>query len=123
MCQCPLGLILHFYLKNPKNKRYGVILCQCPLGLILHFYWYHANPEINMMGVNALSGLYFISTSSSESPTTYLPSCQCPLGLILHFYKGDVRYYSGTKIYVSMPSRAYTSFLRSICSAPISETG
>ena len=38
--------------------------------------------------------------------------CQCPLGLIPHFYDLEIRR-GGKKLrYVSMPSRAYTSFLR-----------
>ena len=38
--------------------------------------------------------------------------CQCPLGLILHFYITKWYHYLEEKgRYVSMPSRAYTSFL------------
>ena len=37
-CQCPLGLILHFYSKLPYLNEEGLKKCQCPLGLILHFY-------------------------------------------------------------------------------------
>ena len=38
-CQCPLGLIPHFYeTKLPKKAKAS--LCQCPLGLIPHFYRY-----------------------------------------------------------------------------------
>ena len=63
-CQCPLGLIPHFYANDPDGwdmleddvsmpsraytsfllsvaygyKIIGALLCQCPLGLIPHFY-------------------------------------------------------------------------------------
>ena len=115
------------------------------------------------MGVNALSGLYLISTFTltfavvkklqvsmpSRAYTSFLPVaikysgtvyikvsmpsraytsflqytfkhykytthivCQCPLGLIPHFYPvAAVRDENG-EVVVSMPSRAYTSFLR-----------
>ena len=39
MCQCPLGLIPHFYVSSPlKELENSSIMCQCPLGLIPHFY-------------------------------------------------------------------------------------
>ena len=63
--------------------------CQCPLGLIPHFYsWVILLLMVKFHHcVNALSGLYLISTNSK-------------------FY-GKV-----PVLFVSMPSRAYTSFLR-----------
>ena len=39
--------------------------------------------------------------------------CQCPLGLIPHFYLIELWRRTSRKYNVSMPSRAYTSFLRS----------
>ena len=36
---------------------------------------------------------------------------QCPLGLIPHFY-GDDKVIPSSQFFVSMPSRAYTSFLQ-----------
>ena len=87
--------------------------CQCPLGLISHFYIRLFWPLYYVRGnsVNALSGLYLISTEStkeehytlgvvsmpSRAYTSFLPislltlkltrsKCQCPLGLIPHFY-------------------------------------
>ena len=62
--------------------------CQCPLGLIPHFY-----------------------RMVSKTLCAYRLVCQCPLGLIPHFYplwEEGVKYVKET---VSMPSRAYTSFL------------
>ena len=66
-----------------------------------------------ILRVNALSGLYLISTSTS--PSLALPlliACQCPLGLIPHFYITFSGITPSRVNKVSMPSRAYTSFLR-----------
>ena len=63
--------------------------------------------------VNALSGLYLISTRiKGDYKWKERLTCQCPLGLIPHFYMTvpDVAIKVGES--VSMPSRAYTSFLR-----------
>ena len=38
--------------------------------------------------------------------------CQCPLGLIPHFYSNIRSIVAQLLLFVSMPSRAYTSFLR-----------
>ena len=94
-------------------------------------------PWLDIICVNALSGLYLISTKllswvlismitvsmPSRAYTSFLHYivvhqksttmwlCQCPLGLIPHFYEN----HTGGTISsdgVSMPSRAYTSFLR-----------
>ena len=60
-CQCPLGLIPHFYaIDSVSELKYA--LCQCPLGLIPHFY--------------VTLSIYTIVANA----------CQCPLGLIPHFY-------------------------------------
>ena len=60
---------------------------------------------------NALSGLYLISTDYTVFEKGVDAVCQCPLGLIPHFY-ADYSYYGGSTLtVVSMPSRAYTSFL------------
>ena len=63
-------------------------VCQCPLGLIPHFYGgdRYGLGKINLR-VNALSGLYLISTIRS------------------------LRIQNHRCFIVSMPSRAYTSFL------------
>ena len=87
--------------------------------------------------VNALSGLYLISTVWNPTFAAESIKCQCPLGLIPHFYEmfflcffceercvnalSGLYLISTVKLYenihstphcVSMPSRAYTSFLR-----------
>ena len=38
LCQCPLGLIPHFYYAGRYGDDHIEKLCQCPLGLIPHFY-------------------------------------------------------------------------------------
>ena len=86
--------------------------CQCPHGLIPHFYT--AIPRalpLSTHCVNALTGLYLISTPytwTAESAGYKL--CQCPHGLIPHFYVTNIGRLRCVDI-VSMPSRAYTSFL------------
>ena len=65
------------------------------------------------MGVNALSGLYLISTwCNNTNRICSINKCQCPLGLIPHFYERNPMLYKTTECFVSMPSRAYTSFLQ-----------
>ena len=52
--------------------------CQCPLGLIHHFYEQH--PTVVMAQgecVNALSGLYIISTVPLQKPRFYAASRTC----------------------------------------------
>ena len=87
-------------------------MCQCPLGLIPHFYIEdkHLYALINL-GVNALSGLYLISTTYYSRLREKGVRCQCPLGLIPHFYSDSPLNYTAFRDVVSMPSRAYTSFL------------
>ena len=90
VCQCPLGLIPHFYKVSRLTSQRGRFMCQCPLGLIPHFY-----PETGEdvydeddLCVNALSGLYLISTLKEYLNRGWTSMCQCPLGLIPHFYSG-----------------------------------
>ena len=65
-----------------------ICLCQCPLGLIPHFYVDENGDTFRIdFCVNALSGLYLISTIVAVVALTPVSD-------------------------VSMPSRAYTSFLR-----------
>ena len=113
-CQCPLRLIPHFYIwKLSSISLSSRARCQCPLGLIPHFYPKpRLMPWLRSRCVNALSGLYLISTLEftpicledlnnvsmpSRAYTSFLlvtnqatwtrrKKCQCPLGLIPHFY-------------------------------------
>ena len=64
-CQCPLGLIPHFYDERSYNMaRNDKSACQCPLGLIPHFF----------------------ENVRKKSSICNSQRCQCPLGLIPHFY-------------------------------------
>ena len=38
LCQCPLGLMTHFYGGETEVEVLDMDLCQCPLGLMTHFY-------------------------------------------------------------------------------------
>ena len=68
-------------------------------------------PKHHDQCVNALSGLYLISTLTKRVTNVYTYCvCQCPLGLIPHFYINELICRQSEKS-VSMPSRAYTSFL------------
>ena len=86
-CQCPLGLIPHFYIEYNVDI-FDNYLCQCPLGLIPHFYY----PRSRYLGY----GFERVSMPS-RAYTSFL------LNKLAQAAKGIV---------VSMPSRAYTSFLR-----------
>ena len=103
-CQCPLGLLPHFYTcrnflynipaKMRVNALSGCYListaemrylsyykeypCQCPLGLLPHFYAYRKRGEETMgYSVNALSGCYLISTVPLQKPRFYAVSRAC----------------------------------------------
>ena len=72
---------------------------------------YRGRSQLMGWSVNALSGLYLISTYVDEIVDEINEVCQCPLGLIPHFYNGSTGKVRGSIGKVSMPSRAYTSFL------------
>ena len=78
-CQCPLGLIPHFYLYMEIVKtEVWPNRCQCPLGLIPHFYLPDAfKARWDIDSVNALSGLYLISTVPLQKPRFYAVSRAC----------------------------------------------
>ena len=79
LCQCPLGLIPHFYDELLTSNKAAFEECQCPLGLIPHFYLLELNLNLygNIRGVNALSGLYLISTVPLQKPRFYAVSRAC----------------------------------------------
>ena len=55
-----------------------VMVCQCPLGLIPHFYGDYWSLKAGVAWcVNALSGLYLISTVSLQKPRFYAVSRAC----------------------------------------------
>ena len=67
LCQCPLGLIPHFYHDHLRRWCWFYSWCQCPLGLIPHFYIIIGIAITRLYsGVNALSGLYLISTATAR---------------------------------------------------------
>ena len=89
-CQCPLGLIPHFYTLRNVYKWRDEITVSMPSRAYTSFLPYNVRFEnfpSRVIGVNALSGLYLISTDRR----------------LLGYQKVS---------HVSMPSRAYTSFLR-----------
>ena len=79
VCQCPLGLIPHFYFAIVIYRIKCQRACQCPLGLIPHFYrepW-RTGQTRRRQCVNALSGLYLISTVPLQKPRFYAVSRAC----------------------------------------------
>ena len=110
-----------FLLKRIRSYEFIIKQCQCPLGLIPHFY---VSMKLLLYCiyacVNALSGLYLISTVCIQENRPSIQLCQCPLGLIPHFYL-ELGYFGPCMMYgVSMPSRAYTSFLLILKVLPLS---
>ena len=86
LCQCPLGLLPHFY-GDPRKSPWRCNGCQCPLGLLPHFY-YHVPEDNNLFG-----------------------SVSMPSRAVTSFLLDTVSTYEKNKYGVSMPSRAVTSFL------------
>ena len=89
LCQCPHGLVPHFYKARSLRDKGYTLLCQCPHGLVPHFY----------------------VDSRLHISRPILSRCQCPHGLVPHFYEKKKKKKKKRKIRVSMPSRASTSFL------------
>ena len=78
VCQCPLGLIPHFYENIIRDPESAASSCQCPLGLIPHFYEIErCKRRQYIFSVNALSGLYLISTVPLQKPRFYAISRTC----------------------------------------------
>ena len=78
---------------------------------LISTYLQVALPGYEINGVNALSGCYLISTDLYDKYGMQVKVCQCPLGLLPHFYTVSP-YGEKGRSFVSMPSRAVTSFLR-----------
>ena len=86
---------------------------QCPLGLIPHFYdekWEVVVHAGN--GVNALSGLYLISTAAQGQTKSDEKKVSMPSRAYTSFLPMEFMLDLNNDGTVSMPSRAYTSFLR-----------
>ena len=115
MCQCPLGLLPHFYVAFWQNSYQIRCLCQCPLGLLPHFYHKYWSDEMCryyecQCPLGLLPHFYFIM--ADRHVRLMIHKCQCPLGLLPHFYVVSPPKQKGRKEFVSMPSRAVTSFLQ-----------
>ena len=64
-------------------------MCQCPHGLLPHFYDDDSMEDWKRIlhSVNALTGCYLISTSTDViEGNQVINRCQCPHGLLPHFY-------------------------------------
>ena len=136
-CQCPLGLIPHFY-GVEKVKRIYIMIVSMPSRAYTSFLHDRCvDVYVNFGYVSMPSRAYtsflrdgssrirlwnFKVSMPSRAYTSFLriPEstvcfnnrwCQCPLGLIPHFYISCSVYIRPQGGKVSMPSRAYTSFL------------
>ena len=89
VCQCPLGLMTHFYVRTCSSIFMMNMACQCPLGLMTHFYKYVDRPEFS-----------YIEPVSMPSRAD---------DSFLHQRLVSPPYQKGS---VSMPSRADDSFLQ-----------
>ena len=111
-CQCPLGLVPHFYTHHSPYLGEET-WCQCPLGLVPHFYLEKVVESCKSMSerVNALTGLYLISTYVRQYLSLFNQNVSMPSRAYTSFLRqfGWVMRLPLTS--VSMPSRAYTSFL------------
>ena len=87
-CQCPLGLIPHFY-ENTQSSR-----------LVFRFW----------VSMPSRAYISFLRECVDPAPFAYM-EFQCPLGLISHFYL-NIELVVNSWQEISMPSRAYISFLR-----------
>ena len=67
-----------FLLRKLVHQIETISMCQCPLGLIPHFYCTELSScGISYLSVNALSGLYLISTVPLQKPRFYAVSRAC----------------------------------------------
>ena len=88
-------------------------VCQCPLGLLPHFY--NLDREIDLSSitprVNALSGCYLISTPPRHWARLVHDHVSMPSRAVTSFLLSEAPVYFQLLVIVSMPSRAVTSFL------------
>ena len=86
MCQCPLGLLPHFY-DIPFAQVNPAARCQCPLGLLPHFYVEEVKDTKNINNVSMPSRAVTSFLHAKRRTLCVLRVlCQCPLGLLPHFY-------------------------------------
>ena len=86
-CQCPLGLIPHFYMSGRRDIFINFYVSMPSRAYTSFLRGKNVTKEVSDKSVNALSGLYLISTEDKYLEEVF-------------------------EIPVSMPSRAYTSFLQ-----------
>ena len=111
LCQCPLGLLPHFYdMMTLCYENFGRY--QCPHGLMPHFYVQVLRWSVSQDGsrVNALSDLCLISTELGNFSPRLKRGVNALTGLYL-ISTTVISSISRSHRYVSMPSRASTSFL------------
>ena len=78
MCQCPLGLIPHFYSHSDDTITIGVKCVNALSGLyLISTEEYMKEDGRPLPSVNALSGLYLISTVPLQKPRFYAVSRAC----------------------------------------------
>ena len=119
-CQCPLGLLPHFYAILAKDTS-GTICVNALSGCYLISTRTINNCiERRKNGVNALSGCYLISTESKEAAEEIVIDVSMPSRAVTSFLRKEVEKYQHDIRRVSMPSRAVTSFLLLIQMASMS---
>ena len=110
-CYCPIGLLPHFYdMMTLCYENFGRY--QCPHGLMPHFYVQVLRWSVSQDGsrVNALSDLCLISTELGNFSPRLKRGVNALTGLYL-ISTTVISSISRSHRYVSMPSRASTSFL------------
>ena len=93
MCQCPLGLLPHFYSQIVRDDLSQRCACQCPLGLLPHFYRIMSailTQEQLYVSMPSRAVTSFLPVSDSIETAVEVAMCQCPLGLLPHFYRVDI---------------------------------
>ena len=106
MCQCPLGLLPHFYTEWVLYYLSDSSSVSMPSRAVTSFLHYeiHLTYFPDKVGVNALSGCYLISTHLYALINLARKEvCQCPLGLLPHFYTGCSNWYPYSKLVCQCP--------------------
>ena len=85
-------IIISTWMQNHRWRWYKVKCVNALSGLYLISTWMTSLiSSLMIRSVNALSGLYLISTQRIYNAIKAAKECQCPLGLIPHFYMGKRR--------------------------------
>ena len=82
-CQCPFRALLYFYANYIIRQEFINNVCQCPFRALLYFYKECMAKLVNKeICVNALSGLFFISTGVNTG-------CGCPVKIVSMPFQGS----------------------------------